>query len=153
VVRSVLPVDPETIRVIEGDTAAWSHSDGTMGSRTAQLAGTATLRAAETVAAQLRQLAAQLLEAPVDDIVAHDGRGFGVRGVPASALPVVTLVKDAPPVEASCVYEQDAATYPSAAPLSVVEVDPETGRVTPRRHVCVTDCGVVLDPPSARSQV
>ena len=76
-----------------------------------------------------------------------------MRGVPSSALPLAALVENCEPVEASCVYEQEAATYPSAAHLSVVEVDPETGRVTPIRHVCFTDCGRVLDPPSARSQV
>src|SRR5207302_8281093 len=119
------PVDPATIRVIEGDTDAWSHSDGTMGSRTAQLAGTAVLRAADAVAVRLRQLAATLLEADSADIVAYDGRGFGVRGVPSSVLPLAALVEDAQPVEASCIYEQDAATYPPAAHLSVVEVDTE----------------------------
>jgi carbon-monoxide dehydrogenase large subunit len=35
----------------------------------------------------------------------------------------------------------------------VVEIDRETGRVVPLRHVAVTDCGRVLDPPSAHAQV
>ena len=30
--------------------------------------------------------------------------------------------------------------------MSVVEVDTETGRVTPRRHVAVDDCGRILNP-------
>jgi len=34
IVRSVLPVPPEQIRVVEGDTDVWLRSDGTMGSRT-----------------------------------------------------------------------------------------------------------------------
>jgi carbon-monoxide dehydrogenase large subunit len=57
------------------------------------------------------------------------------------------------PIEASCVYEQSGATYPAAAHLSVVEIDVDTGKVVPIRHVAVTDCGVVLDADSARSQV
>ncbi len=50
-------------------------------------------------------------------------------------------------------FEQPNAAYPSAAHLSVVEVDPETGRVTPDRHVAVTDCGCVVDPTTAEGQV
>jgi aerobic carbon-monoxide dehydrogenase large subunit len=41
---------------------------------------------------------------------------------------------------------QDGSTYPFGAHVSVVEVDTETGRVTPRRHVAVDDCGRILNP-------
>jgi carbon-monoxide dehydrogenase large subunit len=154
VVRSLLPVGPGQIRVIEGDTDEWDRSAGTMGSRTGQLAGAAVLRATEEVADALREIAASRLEARLDDIVLHEGAGFGVRGVPASALTLRELVahtSDA--VEASCLYQQSGATYPSAAHLSVIEVDPATGRVRPVRHIAVTDCGRVLDLPSAHGQV
>jgi aerobic carbon-monoxide dehydrogenase large subunit len=154
VVRRRLPVAEEQIRVVEGDTDAWGQSDGTMGSRTAQLAGTAVLHATELVVSALRELAANALETSADDITYHEGAGFGVRGVPASALPLAALVARAEePVEARCVHEQEDASYPSAAHLSVVEVDVETGRVVPVRHIAVTDCGTVLDLPSARGQV
>ncbi|HLK44514.1 MAG TPA: xanthine dehydrogenase family protein, partial [Acidimicrobiales bacterium] len=43
VVRSVIPVPPEQVRVIEGDTGEWALSDGTMGSRSAQMGGGAVL--------------------------------------------------------------------------------------------------------------
>jgi len=154
VVRSVLPVPPEQIRIVEGDTDAWSASDGTMGSRTAQLAGSAVMQSTQVVVERLRQVAAQSLEASADDIVFHDGLGFGVRGSPSSARSLRQLVAaTGAPVEASCVFDQPAATYPCAAHLSLVEVDTETGRVVPLRHVAVTDSGRLLDPPSARAQV
>jgi carbon-monoxide dehydrogenase large subunit len=154
IVRSVLPVLAEEIRVIEGDTDAWSASEGTMGSRTAQTAGSAVLRATEALADELRDLAAEQLEANPIDVVFYEGRGFGVRGVPSSARPLSQIAsKIDTPVERSCVHEQPGASYPAAAHLSLVEVDFETGRVTPVRHVAVTDCGRVLDPSSARGQV
>jgi carbon-monoxide dehydrogenase large subunit len=154
VVQSLLPVAAGDIRVIEGDTDEWDGSAGTMGSRTAQLAGTAVRGAAADVATTLRRRAAARLEADVADIVAHGVVGFGVRGVPASALALADLVADdAEPVDSDCLYQQVGATYPAAAHLSVVEVDPETGRVRPVRHLAVTDCGRVLDPPSAHGQV
>jgi aerobic carbon-monoxide dehydrogenase large subunit len=153
-VQSLLPVAGEHIRVVEGDTGRWDMSAGTMGSRTAQLAGTAVLRATEQVAEQLRRLAADQLEADVADIVVHPGSGFGVRGVPASARTLRELLAaTTAAVEAGCLHQQPGATYPAAAHLSVVEVDVDTGRVRATRHVAVTDCGRVLDRPSAHAQV
>jgi aerobic carbon-monoxide dehydrogenase large subunit len=149
IVRSVLPVPRDQIEIVEGDTDRWSHSDGTMGSRTTQMAGTAILRSTQLVLDRLPALAATVLEAAIDDIVFDHG-GFGVRGVPTSVYTLAELVAEADePVEASCVYEQGGATYPSAAHLSVVEIDTETGRVVPVCHVCVTDSGRLVDPPSA----
>lgn len=166
VVRSVLPVPPEDIVVVEGDTAAWDRSEGSAGSRTAQLAGTAILRSTERVVDRLRGLAALALEADVVDIVVLDGGRFAVRGVPAKSCSVRELVAvqhdegaqrdeaaQHDPIEVSCRFDQADATHPSAAHLSVVEVDRETGAVRPIRHVAITDCGRIIDPPSARSQV
>jgi carbon-monoxide dehydrogenase large subunit len=154
IVRASLPVAEADIHVVEGDTDRWSESDGTMGSRTAQLAGTAVQRAAETVAERLRRLAAELLEADPADVVVHGELGFGVRGVPASVRSVRSLVAaHGASIEASCVHEQPGAAYPAAAHVSVVEVDVETGAVRPLRHVAVTDCGRVLDAASAHGQV
>ena len=50
-------------------------------------------------------------------------------------------------------FDQDDATYTRAAHLSIVEVDLDTGGVTPIQHFAVTDCGRVVDPPSAAGQV
>jgi carbon-monoxide dehydrogenase large subunit len=153
IVRSLLPVPAASIRVVEGDTDEWDASDGTMGSRTAQLAGTAVLGATRDLVDLLRTTAADALEADIDDIVWHDG-GYGVRGVPARVLALADLAgMRAELPEATCAYEQSAATYPAAAHLSCVEVDAETGRVRAVRHLAVTDCGRVLDAASARGQV
>jgi len=165
-VAALLPVEPGDVAVVEGDTDALPNGDGTMGSRSVQLAGTAVHLATREVAEQARRLAAQLLEASVEDVVVHPGRGFGVQGVPATALALAELAARAGEagdgelaagaeavLEARCAFEQSEPTHPAAAHLAVVEVDPETGRVTPVRHVVVTDAGTVLDPPSAGGQV
>ena len=154
IVQRLLPVAIDQIQVVEGDTDQWSHSDGTMGSRTAQLAGTAVLRSVELLHDSLRDMAAKEFEADADDIVIYPGGSIGVRGVPSRSLTLAQLVSSSEePLEASCLYEQAGASYPAAAHLSVVEIDVDSGKVIPIRHVAVTDCGVVLDPDSARSQV
>ncbi|MEI7622900.1 MAG: xanthine dehydrogenase family protein molybdopterin-binding subunit [Actinomycetes bacterium] len=154
IVQRLLPVDSDQIYVVEGDTDQWSHSDGTMGSRTAQLAGTAVHRSVERLYDSLREAAARQFEADIEDIVLYPGGSIGVRGVPSRSLTFAQLVTSSEePIEADCIYEQPGASYPAAAHLSVVEIDGSTGKVIPIRHVAVTDCGVVLDPNSARSQV
>ncbi len=154
IVQRLFPVASDQIIVVEGDTDQWSQSDGTMGSRTAQLAGTAVLRSVERLHESLLDIAANQFEAATEDIVIYPGGLIGVRGVPSRSLTFAQLVASTTePIEASCLYEQAGASYPAAAHLSVVEIDGETGRVVPIRHVAVTDCGVVLDPDSARSQV
>jgi carbon-monoxide dehydrogenase large subunit len=83
-----------------------------------------------------------------------------VRGVPARGFTLAALGAHAaeaadggPMLDARCVFDQNDATYTRSAHLSVVEVELDTGRVTPLRHVAVTDCGRVVDPPSAAGQV
>ena len=73
VVADVLPVLVDEVEVVEGDTDIVEGSAGTSGSRSLQLAGSAVRGAAVDVLEQARQLAADLLEAAVDDIVV-DGR-------------------------------------------------------------------------------
>jgi carbon-monoxide dehydrogenase large subunit len=154
VADDVLGIGTECIVVVEGDTDRTPPSDGSMGSRSTQLAGTATRLAAEEVLVRARRLAADVLEAAEGDLETR-GAAFHVRGVPARAVTFAELgarARDGE-LEAMCVYEQSDAAYPSAAHLSVVELDPETGRVTPVRHVAVTDCGRVVDPAGAEGQV
>ena len=154
VADELLGVGAERIAVVEGDTDRTAPSDGSVGSRSTQLAGTATRLAVEEVLTRARRLAADVLEAAEDDLERH-GDSFHVRGVPARAVTFAELAAraDDGELDATCVFEQADAAYPSAAHLSVVEVDPETGRVVPLRHVAVTDCGCVVDPPGAEGQV
>jgi carbon-monoxide dehydrogenase large subunit len=155
-VADVLPVSTDDVEVIEGDTDAIPGSAGTSGSRALQLSGSAVKGAAVEMLEHARRLAADRLEAAVDDVVVVDGR-FAVRGVPARGLTLADLAAevddDARTFEQRCVFEQPSATYTSAAHVSIVEVDTETGAVTPLLHVAATDCGVVIDPSSATGQV
>jgi carbon-monoxide dehydrogenase large subunit len=50
-------------------------------------------------------------------------------------------------------YEPTNLSYPSGAHACVVEVDRDTGRVDVLRYVAVDDCGVVINPLTARGQV
>lgn len=152
-VAAELGVSIEAIRYVDRDTDVVPRGQGTGGSRSAQMAGSAALTAARQVLERARALAADRLEADADDIVVMppaDGRhgGLGVAGVPASVVGWAELVRAAGPegLGAEVDVKLDGAAFSSGTHASVVEVDVETGAVRVLRHVAVDDCGTVLNP-------
>lgn len=152
IVADRLGVDLDDIEFVQSDTALVDHGGGTGGSRSAQLAGSATLQACDEVLVQARQVAARLLEASPDDIEVVDG-GLAVAGVPTSRRTWSELAEAADdPLSASLDFHQGGATFPSGTHVAVVEVDTETGRVEVVRMVAVDDCGTVLNPTLVEGQ-
>ncbi|HYH31521.1 MAG TPA: xanthine dehydrogenase family protein molybdopterin-binding subunit [Pseudonocardia sp.] len=145
-----LGIPMEKIRFVQSDTATVPRGGGTGGSRSLQMAGNAVRGAADDVLEQARKRAAAMLEASVDDVQLTDDGAFGVAGVPSVTLTWAQVASgaeaDGEQLFAGLDFHQDDATFPFGAHVSVVEVDTDTGRVTPPRHVAVDDCGRVLNP-------
>jgi carbon-monoxide dehydrogenase large subunit len=156
IVSATLGVPFESVRVVHSDTGRVDHGTGTFGSRSLQLGGSAVLQAAEHVLDQARVLAADLLEAAPDDIVAFDDGRLGVSGVPAHAVGWADLAAAArernQPLAHHGDFEQ-SGTFPFGCHVAVVEIDRETGAVTLRDLVAVDDCGTVINPMLATGQV
>ncbi|HEY4007732.1 MAG TPA: xanthine dehydrogenase family protein molybdopterin-binding subunit [Pseudonocardia sp.] len=151
IVSDKLGVPLENIRFVQADTATVPRGGGTMGSRSLQIGGNAVNQAAEVVLLSARELAADLLEAGVDDIEVTDDGALGVVGVPDRRLRWPELSRAAQqrgtPLAAELDWEQEGgSTYPFGAHLSVVEVDTDTGKVVPVKHYAVDDCGRILNP-------
>ena len=143
----------EHITVVQSDTDLVPRGNGTYGSRSLQLGGSAIDRAAAAVVDQARQLAAEHLEANVDDIAVYHGEGLGVAGSPDTVLSWSRLAELSPePLAAECDFDQGARSYPFGTHVAVVEVDTETGGVHQLRHLCVDDCGNVINPLLAEGQ-
>jgi carbon-monoxide dehydrogenase large subunit len=145
-----LGIPVEKIRFVQSDTAAVPRGGGTGGSRSLQMAGNAVQAAANDVLEQGRKRAAAMLEASVDDVELTDDGEFGVAGVPSVTLSWAQVASGAEsegePLHAGLDFHQDNSTFPFGAHVAVVEVDTDTGRVTPRRIVAVDDCGRILNP-------
>src|SRR5271166_5611450 len=75
--RLGLPI--EDIAVVQGDTDQVPYGNGTWGSRSASVGGTAIYRAGETVITKARRLAAHLLECNPDDLD-YENTLFSVKG-------------------------------------------------------------------------
>jgi carbon-monoxide dehydrogenase large subunit len=148
-----VPLDSVTVRF--GDTDAVPTRNVTGGSRSAQVAGSAMVSASTHLVTAAMEHAAAALEASVDDMIFDRAAGsFHVAGTPARSVGWAEVAAAAPnPLEGISDFVQQASTFPFGAHCSVVEVDVETGGVTVLRHVCVDDCGTILNPLLADGQV
>ena len=144
IVSDRLGIAMDRISFVQSDTALVRTGGGTGGSRSLQLGGTAVRGAADEVLEQARELAAELLEAASADVEVVDG-GFGVRGT-STTVTWAEVASRAGGLTGTHDFRSDGATYPFGAHVSIVEVDTETGHVTPLRHIAVDDCGRVLNP-------
>jgi carbon-monoxide dehydrogenase large subunit len=149
---SLLGVPMDRVSVVQSDTNQVRSGDGTYGSRSLQLGGSAVRGACIALVKKAREEAARRLEASVEDIERTADGGFGVRGVPSSSLTWADLAAEAVLI-AEDEFEQDGQTFPFGCHVAVVEVDVETGEARLIRHVAVDDCGTILNPALVEGQV
>ncbi|MCL6554127.1 MAG: xanthine dehydrogenase family protein molybdopterin-binding subunit [Firmicutes bacterium] len=154
VVADVLGVPLEAVTVVHGDTARIPTGEGTAGSRSLVVGGTAAYRAAERLRRRLVDLAAAQLEARPEDLVLADGRIF-VAGTPERSVPLGALVARTGRrvLWARAAFDAGEATFPFGTHVAVVEVDPETGQVQLHQYVAVDDCGVAINPLLVEGQI
>jgi carbon-monoxide dehydrogenase large subunit len=162
IVADHLGVEFDRIVVRHGDTANTPMGNGTGGSRSLAVGGSAILRATLRVQDKARQVAAQMLEAHPDDVILEDGR-YQVKGVPARGFTLTQIAEraysgDLPEgtdagLEATDFFRPPQLLYPFGAHVAVVEVDRETGEVVVRAFVSVDDCGSRVSPVLVAGQV
>ena len=162
IIADHLGVDFDRIVVRHGDTLATPMGNGTGGSRSLVVGGTAILQAALRVRDKARRIAAGMLEAAFEDVELADGR-YRVRGMPDRALGFAEIAakayaEDLPPgleagLEATEFFRPPQLVYPFGAHVAIVQVDRETGQVRVRDFVAVDDCGVRVNPMLVAGQV
>jgi len=163
IVADTLGVSFDAVTVRHSDTLLVPRGEGTMGSRSLQVGGSAVLRASLALLDKARRLAAHLLGTSESDIRRLDGR-IGVGGAPELSLSWAELAAAAadpsslPPgmetgLRAQNDFEMEDSTYPFGAHIAVVEVDTETGKVKLVRHVAVDDCGRRINPMLVDGQI
>ena len=153
----VLGIPMDKIKLVNSDTDLVPRGAGTMGSRSLQTAGSAIFLSSKEVLSRAQTIAAHLLEAAPEDIVAADG-SLHVAGTPSKSISWAELAvasRDAAKlpegVEPGILrheldFDGTNSTFPFGAHVSVVDVDTETGKVVMRRHIAVDDCGRILNP-------
>jgi len=164
IVSGVLGVEMDKVTVVHSDTKLVPRGEGTMGSRSLQVGGSAVHQASTTVREKARRVAAHLLEASPDDVSLSDDGRFAIAGAPERSVgwPEVAMAASDPSslpegLEPGLAAENDfgagGMSYPFGAHVAVVDVDTETGEVRLRRLIAVDDCGRILNPMLVTGQV
>jgi aerobic carbon-monoxide dehydrogenase large subunit len=156
-----LGLDPQTIRVEEGDTDTAPYGLGTYASRSTPVAGAAIAMASRRIRDKARKIAAHLLEASEDDVEWRDYK-FRIKGIPENSVTMQEVAFAAytnpgpgnePGLEASYYYDPPNLTFPFGSYIAVVDVDRDTGAVNVRRFLAIDDCGTVINPLVVEGQI
>ena len=155
IVAQYLDVPIERVKVVQGDTDRIPTGNGTGGSRSIPIGAVMVSRASQTLAASLKELAADKLEAAVADLEIADGKvriagtDRAISYAEIAALPSATAEK----LTATQSFVPPSATYPNGTHSCEVEIDPDTGETTIVRYSVVDDFGFTLNPLLLAGQV
>lgn len=164
IAADTLGIPVEHIRVTYGDTASAPFGFGTFGSRSTSVGGSAVLLACQRLLESARALAAQILEVDPSDLAYEAGR-FTVRGAPKRFVTFRDVARAAifsplacangrePGLVARAAFDPSNYTFSGGVHGSVVEVEPDTGKVAILHYVAVDDCGRAINPLVIEGQI
>jgi len=146
---------PDRVHIVQGDTDRIATGLGTGGSSSIPSGGVSVERATRKLGAQLREIAAEALEAGAGDLEISEGT-IRIAGTDR-AISFAELVQrkgiDPAKLAASEKFSSADGTYPNGTHLVEVEIDPETGKIALVNYVIVDDFGVTLNPLLLAGQV
>jgi carbon-monoxide dehydrogenase large subunit len=157
-----LGLDPKDVQYLQGDTDQVFFGEGTGGSRSATLAGSAFHMATEKVVTKARAIAAYMLKVDESDLKFDEGvfsttktnRTLSVKELAAASLDPANLPNGLEPgLFATAVYRAPVNNYPNGCHICELEIDRETGKVDIVRYSVVDDFGTVLNPLLLHGQV
>jgi carbon-monoxide dehydrogenase large subunit len=157
-----LGLDPKEAQYIQGDTDQVFYGEGTGGSRSATLAGSAFHLATEKVVTKARAIAANMLKVEDADLKFDEGvfstnktnRTLSVKEIATASFEVANLPSGMEPgLFATAVYKAPVNNYPNGCHICELEIDRETGKVEITRYSVVDDFGTVLNPLLLHGQV
>jgi carbon-monoxide dehydrogenase large subunit len=157
-----LGIHPDQVEYVQGDTDKVFFGQGTGGSRSATLAGSAFHGALEKIIAKAKTLAAHLLAVEVGDVKFADGifsspktnRTLTIQDIARAAANPARLPQDMEGgLVATSVYRADVENYPNGCHVCEVEIDRDTGEVEIARYTVVDDVGTVLNPLLLHGQI
>jgi aerobic carbon-monoxide dehydrogenase large subunit len=158
-----LGVDYARVRVTHGRTDRIDFGMGAFASRVTVMTGSATHIAAMDVRAKALDVAAEMLQQPVDrldvrdgEVVVKEGAGPSVSlAAVARALAPTSKLRGARPpgLAADGWFFSDHMNYPYGVHVAVVRVDRETGGVAVERYLVAYDIGKAVNPMLVEGQI
>jgi carbon-monoxide dehydrogenase large subunit len=157
-----LGIHPDRITYIQGDTDKVAIGEGSGGSRSATLGGSAVMLATEKIVDKAKAIAAHMLEAAEADIEFADGL-FAIAGtdrrvtltdIAAEAWDPKSLPDGMEPgLVSTAAYAAKEQNFPNGVHICELEIDPETGEVDLLRYSVVDDVGTVMNPLLLEGQI
>jgi carbon-monoxide dehydrogenase large subunit len=157
-----LGLDPHEVTYLQGDTDQVFFGEGTGGSRSATIGGSAFHLAGEKIVAKATALAAHLLKVAPDDLKFADGifsspktnETLTITDVAKAAATPAKLPKGMEPgLVATAVFNAPVDNFPNGCHVCEVEIDPETGRTDILRYSVIDDVGTVINPLLVYGQI
>lgn len=155
-VAETLGLGVEQVKPSVGDTDSIGYTDVSAGSRTTIATGTAVVKAAQDVIAQMRERAAMLWGVSTNTVSFHRGT-FTTSQYADKRLNFAELAAQQPQTGGliTGVGNVDVQEWGGVFGTHIVdvEVDPETGRVTILRYTAVQDAGRAIHPTQVEGQM
>ncbi|MGH7093836.1 MAG: xanthine dehydrogenase family protein molybdopterin-binding subunit [Stellaceae bacterium] len=157
-----LGIHPDQVTYIQGDTDKVAIGEGTGGSRSAALGGSAVMMATEKIVTKATAIAAHMLGAAPDEVRFEDGlftaprsnRALGLGDIAAEAWVPSSLPRDMEPgLISQASYSAKEQNFPNGCHICEVEIDPDTGVVEVVRYSVVDDVGTVMNPLLLEGQI
>jgi carbon-monoxide dehydrogenase large subunit len=159
VLHTTIPVPPERIAVVHGQTDRIARGMGAFASRVTVMTGSAVSIAAAELREALLAAAATLLQTPVEALAlraAGDGPVIGRTDGAGPSLPVREAVLAAAPggrLSAAATFETAQMTYPYGIHLAQVRIDRETCAVSVEGFLVAFDIGRAMNPTLVEGQI
>ncbi len=159
-----LGVDYRQVRVTHGQTDRIAFGVGAFASRVTVMTGEATRLAAAAVRDKALDVAAGLLQRPIDQLDIRDGRvvtpdggagpSIALGEVSRALAPTSKLRGDREPgLAADGWFYTDHMNYPYGVHIAVVAVDRDTGGVVVERYLVAYDIGKAVNPMLVEGQI
>lgn len=152
VVAEQFGVSIEDVELVQGDTDRVRKGGGTGGSRSIPIGMPSVRDASVALVKKVKELAADKLEAGIEDLELDSGV-VRVVGTDQQVTLAEIAASAGETLKASEEVRQSEATYPNGTHIGEVEVDPETGDVRVVNYVIVDDFGVTVNPVLLAGQV
>jgi aerobic carbon-monoxide dehydrogenase large subunit len=157
-----LGIHPDQVRYLQGDTDKVAIGEGTGGSRTATLGGSAVHLATERIVTKARAVAATVLGAEPEEVRFEDGLFTAPRS--NRALTIGEIAKESFDPHnlpegmdlgliANATFSCKEQNFPNGCHICELEIDEETGDAEILRYSVVDDVGTVLNPLLLEGQI
>ncbi len=162
VVADKLGIHPNDIEYIQGDTDKVFFGEGTGGSRSATMSGTAFHNAGEKVITKAKAIAAFNMKVDAADVNFDEGifsstksnQTMTIKDVALASLNPAKIPNDMEAgLYATAVYKADVENFPNGVHVCEIEVDPDTGKSEIVRYSVVDDVGTVMNPLLLKGQI